>query len=55
MDGLGLSDQNAIETVLLTAREGQVRDLHGDIIKGACYPVGNTVLAKRISKQLLEK
>lgn len=30
----------------MTAREGKVGDLHRDIIKGACYPVGNTVLAK---------
>ena len=55
MDGLSLSNRNETETVLMTAREGKVRDLHGDVIKGACYPVGNTVSAKRISEQLLEK
>lgn len=41
MDGLSLSNQN--ETVLITTMKGIVKDLHGDIIKGACYPVGKPV------------
>lgn len=44
MDGLSLSLQN--ESILITAREGKVRDLHGDIVKGGCYPEGKMVSTK---------